>query len=39
MLKKHQKRKIYAKLQITPLKQLLNKTFEPTKEKLNIEEN
>ena len=39
MIKKHQKRYIYTIYQRTFLKQLLEKTFEPTKENPNIEEN
>ena len=40
MIKKHQTRSIYTTYQITSLKQLLNKTFEPTKGNTSIiEEN
>ena len=39
MIKKHQKRYIYVTYQRPFLKQLLKKTFEPTKENPNIEEN
>ena len=39
MIKKHQKFSIYATYQTTSSKQLLKKTFEPTKENLNIEVN
>ena len=38
MIKKHQKRSIYATYQGTSL-QLLKKTFQPIKENPNIEEN
>ena len=39
MIKKHQKRYTYATYQNTFLKQLIKKTYEPTKENPNIEEN
>ena len=39
MVKKHQKRFVYATYQSTFLKQLLKKTFEATKENPNMEEN
>ena len=39
MIQEHQKRSIYTAYQITFLKQLLKRTFEPIKENLNIEEN
>ena len=39
MIKKHQKHSIYAICQSTSLKELLKKTFEPTKEIPNIEVN
>ena len=39
MIKKHQKVSIYATYQRTSSKHLLKKTFEPTKENPNIEEN
>ena len=39
MTKKHQKSYIYATYQITFLKQLLKKTFEPNKDNPTIKEN
>ena len=36
-MKRHKKRSIYEIYQRTALKQLLKKTFKPTKEKSNIE--
>ena len=39
MIKKHQKLLIHANYQGTSSKQLRKKTFEPTKENQNIEEN
>ena len=39
MIKKHQKRSIYATFQRTSLKLLLKRTFELTKENPNMEEN
>ena len=39
MIKKHQKRYIYATYQRTLLKQLLKKSSEPTKENSDMEEN
>ena len=39
MIKKYQKRYIYANYKSTFLKQLLKKTFEPTEENPNMGEN
>ena len=39
MIMKHKKRYIYATYQITFLKQLLKKTFKPTKENPSTVEN
>ena len=39
IIKKQRKRSIYATYQSASLKQLLKKTFGPTKENPNIEEN
>ena len=38
MIKKHQRRSIHVTYQRTSMKQLLKKTFKPTKENLNIQE-